>query len=145
VVDILDRDDGDAPESPPPSEIAPSHHESDGDDVIPPTPETELKKGRKRVRKMKDETYMGEDGYMCKYGSASSVVSFNRPVPLAWHLMAESAFGLYGWGLIPARGSGIIGAFMENYAKSMRLCLFACQSLRIAEYIFMKLDMEEFY
>jgi hypothetical protein len=73
VVDIFDRDDVDAPDSPPPPEIAPKHHESDGDDVIPPTPEAELKKGRKRVRKMKDETYMGGDGYMCKYGSASLV------------------------------------------------------------------------
>jgi len=62
--DIFDRDDGHAPDSPPPPEIAPKHHESDSEDIIPPTPEAELKKGRKRVRKMKDKTYMDEDGYL---------------------------------------------------------------------------------
>jgi len=89
VADVFNRDDGDAPDSPPPPEIAPEHHESDGEDVIPPTPEAELKKGRKRVRKMKDETYMDEEGYLREYGSASLVVCFNRPVPLAWPLMAH--------------------------------------------------------
>jgi DNA polymerase delta subunit 3 len=62
--DMFNRDDGDTPDSPPPPEIAPKHHESDGDDVIPPTPESELKKGRKRVRTMKDKTFMDEDGYL---------------------------------------------------------------------------------
>jgi hypothetical protein len=73
VADVFDRDGGDASDTPPPPEVAP-HHESDADDVIPPTPEAELKRGRKRVRKMKDKTYMAEDGYMCKYGSASTKV-----------------------------------------------------------------------
>jgi hypothetical protein len=61
VADILDRDGTDA------SDSSPQLHESNTDDVIPPTPEAELKKGRKRVRKMKDKTFMGEEGYMCKY------------------------------------------------------------------------------
>lgn len=74
MADISDRDDGDAPDSPPPPEIAPKPYESDGDDVIPPTPEAELK-GRKRVRRMKDETFMDEDGYMCKYKPASVICS----------------------------------------------------------------------
>jgi hypothetical protein len=65
--DIYNREDGDIPDSPPPPEIAPKHNESDGDDVIPPTPEAELKKGRKRVRKMKDKTCMDEDGYLQTY------------------------------------------------------------------------------
>ena len=77
MADIFNTDDGDAPDSPPPPEIAPQLHESDGDDVIPPTPEAELKKGRKRVRKMRDRTFMGEDDYIGKYGSASLVVCFN--------------------------------------------------------------------
>ena len=89
LADIFNRDDGDTADSPPPPEIATEHHESDGDDVIPPTPEAELKKGRKRVRKMKDKTYKDEDGYLRKYGSASLVVCFNRPVHLAWPLMAH--------------------------------------------------------
>jgi len=89
VADIFDRDDGHAPDSPPPPEIAPKHHESDGEDIIPPTPEAELKKGRKRVRKLKDKTYMDEDGYLRKYRSASLVVGFNRPIPLALPLMAH--------------------------------------------------------
>jgi len=72
VADIFDRDDGHAPDSPPPPEIAPKHHESDSEDIIPPTPEAELKKGRKRVRKMKDKTYLDEDGYLRKYRSASA-------------------------------------------------------------------------
>jgi hypothetical protein len=38
----------------------------------------------------------------------------------------------------------MFGAFMAKYAESTHLCLFACQRLRIAEYIFVKLDMEEF-
>jgi hypothetical protein len=89
VADIFSRDDGDAPDSPPPPEIAPDHHESDGEDVIPPTPEAELKKGRKRVRTMKDETFMDEEGYLRKYESASLVVCCSRPVPLAWPGMAQ--------------------------------------------------------
>lgn len=89
MADIFKRDDGDAPDSPPPPEIAPKHHESDGDDVIPPTPEAELKKGRKRVCKMRDETYMDEDGYLRKYRSAFLVGCFNRLIPLAWPLMAQ--------------------------------------------------------
>ncbi|XP_021925992.1 DNA polymerase delta subunit 3 isoform X2 [Zootermopsis nevadensis] len=65
--DVFGRDGGDAPDMPPLPEVAP-HHESDTDDVIPPTPEAELKRGRKRVRKMKDKTYVDEDGYIltCK-------------------------------------------------------------------------------
>lgn len=95
LADIFNRDDGDTADSPPPPEIATEHHESDGDDVIPPTPEAELKKGRKRVRKMKDKTYKDEDGYLRKYGSASLVVCFNRPVHLAWPLMAHWAYRLW--------------------------------------------------
>ncbi|PNF25578.1 hypothetical protein B7P43_G03826 [Cryptotermes secundus] len=66
--DILDRDDAEASDSSPLPEVSPQLHESNTDDVIPPTPEAELKKGRKRVRKMKDKTFMEEDGYMltCK-------------------------------------------------------------------------------
>lgn len=89
MADIFNRDDGDAPDSPPPPEIAPQHHESDGEDVIPPTPEAELRKGRKRVRKMRDKTYMDEDGYLRKYGFASLVVCLNRPVSLPWPSLAH--------------------------------------------------------
>lgn len=89
LADIFNRDDGDAPDSPPPPEIAPEQHESDGEDIIPPTPEAELKKGRKRFRTTRDKTYMDEDGYLRKYGPASLVVCFNRPVPLAWPLIAH--------------------------------------------------------
>jgi hypothetical protein len=69
VADVLDTDGTDASDSSPLPEVAPQLHESYTDDVIPPTPEAELKKGRKRVRKMKDKTFMDENGYMCKYGS----------------------------------------------------------------------------
>lgn len=69
VADLLDRDDIDASDSSPLPEVSPQLNESNTDDVIPPTPEAELKKGRKRVRKMKDKTFMEEDGYVCKYGS----------------------------------------------------------------------------
>ncbi|XP_069678092.1 DNA polymerase delta subunit 3-like isoform X2 [Periplaneta americana] len=65
--DIFDKDDdGDdeAPDSPPPHETAPQQPESDPEDMIPPTPEIEYKKGRKRVRKLKDKTYLDEDGYL---------------------------------------------------------------------------------
>jgi hypothetical protein len=74
VADIFDTVDGDAPDSPPPPEVATQQHESDADDVIPPTPEAKLKKGRKRVRVMKDKTFMGEDGYMCKSGFTSTKI-----------------------------------------------------------------------
>ncbi|KAJ9582022.1 hypothetical protein L9F63_003605 [Diploptera punctata] len=44
---------------------APQPQEPDSDDdVIPPTPDASMKKGRKRIRKLVDKTYMGEDGYM---------------------------------------------------------------------------------
>jgi hypothetical protein len=71
VADIFDRDGEDAPDLPSPPEVA-AQHDSDADDVIPPTPEAELKKGRKRVRKMKDKTYGDEGGYICKYESTST-------------------------------------------------------------------------
>jgi hypothetical protein len=69
VADVLGRDGTDASDSSSLPEVSPQLHESYTDEVIPPTPEAELKKGRKRVRKMRDKTYMDEDGYMCKYGS----------------------------------------------------------------------------
>jgi hypothetical protein len=69
VADVLDRDGTDASDSSPLPEVSPHLDESNTDDVIPPTPEAELKKGRKRVRKVKDKTFMEEDGYVCKYGS----------------------------------------------------------------------------
>jgi hypothetical protein len=47
--------------------------------------------------------------------------------------------------LIPARGIGIFGAFMAKHAKSTDLYWFAGQSLRIAQNVFIKLDIEEFY
>jgi hypothetical protein len=47
--------------------------------------------------------------------------------------------------LIPARGIGIFGAFVARHAKITHLYLFAGQSLRIAESIFIKLDIEDFY
>ncbi|PSN34856.1 DNA polymerase delta subunit 3 [Blattella germanica] len=51
--------------SPPPQPQVP---ESDGEEIIAPTPEAGLKKGRKRIRKLVDKTYMDDDGYMltCK-------------------------------------------------------------------------------
>lgn len=66
--DILGKDGTDVSDSSPLPEVSPQLNESNTDDVIPPTPEAELKKGRKRVRKMKDKTYMEEDGYVltCK-------------------------------------------------------------------------------
>lgn len=73
LADVSDRDGSGTPDTSPPPEVA-KHHESDADDVIPPTPEAELKKVRKRVRKTKDKTYMDEEGYLCKYGSASTEV-----------------------------------------------------------------------
>lgn len=38
--------------------------DGDDNDVIPPTPDPPLKKGRKRIRKLIDNTYMDKDGYM---------------------------------------------------------------------------------
>jgi len=49
-----------------------------------------------------------------------------------------------GWGLIPARGIGVFGAFMAKHAKSTHVYLFAGQDLRTAKNIFIKLDIEEF-
>jgi hypothetical protein len=72
VADVLDRGCSDASDSSPLPEVAVQLQESYTDDVIPPTPEAELKKGRKRVGKMKDKTYLDESGYMCKYGSVAT-------------------------------------------------------------------------
>ena len=55
-----EEEDEDASTLPP----LPQEPDNDGDDVIPPTPDASLKKGRKRVRKLIDKTYMDEDGYM---------------------------------------------------------------------------------
>lgn len=104
MADVFGRDGGDAPDMPPLPEVAP-HHESDTDEVIPPTPEAELKRGRKRVRKMKDKTYVDEDGYICKYGSAFTKVFLADYVWLDCD--TSLTYRLHGWVLIPGRDTGI--------------------------------------
>ncbi|XP_049773758.1 DNA polymerase delta subunit 3-like [Schistocerca cancellata] len=63
--DIFEKEE--IPESPPPLEEhepeLPSQR-SDMEDIIPCTPQQELNKGRKLIRKLVDKTFMDEDGYM---------------------------------------------------------------------------------
>lgn len=63
--DIFEKEE--IPESPPPIEEhepeLPSQ-QSEMEDIIPCTPQHELNKGRKRIRKLVDKTFMDDDGYM---------------------------------------------------------------------------------